>query len=659
MADVGFRDLIGSFAPGRRTEPTVAPPAQAAPPVEQASQRALVTPPPPAAPPLFGPHRQPADELGLDPTFTRLAELALHRRTGTPLVIGIGGAPGSGKSFALRRIVAQAQALAGGAADAAETPFVSRIHVADIDAAALDGEPMLALAARLHASLRDSFPDLAREIGHLARDPHAAFRDCSDKLDDARRRLDGERRALDDAGSRRARLIETVLYETSGSAVDAYARANRAGLERRFAGFGIGGDALRSYKDHVLNAARSGGLLSLALRSFWAFKGQFKLIVAAALLVAVGIGLGIAIETHDGWLAAVRSGPQAGASAANWLQDHIGLLSTARTTAFTLAVLCILANLWRAFAFLRPIARGSALLGGDLDGRRRDLDGLYAHQTKRVDALEADVDRLTREAGAAERRVGDRPEPSPFEAASAGSAAALFAAVSSATRPGKGRDAGAPERVLLVLDQLDSVAPERAHALVSALRRGLGEGLVALVAFDPLRVGDAARGELHRCVDIPVILPPLDAPGSLVTSMLGRSATPSVQPRLAATSSNLDGPLGDGEAELLAAVAPLAGSTPRATRRFVDLYRLARLEGDAQRGALALTLASRLGGTDGENGPIDRASATNPGAGEPHDTRDGPLRRARDAAARFDGGAPGADALAAASAQAKRYGFDG
>ena len=102
----------------------------------------------------------------------------------------------------------------------------------------------------------------------------------------------------------------------------------------------------------------------------------------------------------------------------------MNLLDLGRNGAFGLAVLAIVANVWRAFAFVAPIFKGVRLLDGDLDTRRRDLDSLYAHQTKRVDMLDADVERLTGESAEAERRVGytgpaTLNEPSPFEAAGA------------------------------------------------------------------------------------------------------------------------------------------------------------------------------------------------------------------------------------------------
>ena len=329
-------------------------PASAAPAV-------LVTPPPRAAPvrAIFaGDRADGRDVLGVDATLAHLAQLVAHKGTQGPLCIGLLGGPGSGKSFALGRLTARIGDLAL-AAGQTQGPFLSRIHVQTIDAASLDGDPALAIAARLHAGLRQPYPDLAREIGATARDPHVVLREANEKLDESRRRLDAERRALDDAGSRRARLTETVLYEAAGSQVDAYARANRAGIEGRLNGFGLGGDPIRTYKDLVQLVAGSGGKVGLALRSLWAFRGQTKLIVLAIFLVAAGIGLGIAINDQAIWLGDLRGGQKAGASVADWVQAHIGLLGTAQTAAYGLAALALAFNLFRAISFMRPILVGA------------------------------------------------------------------------------------------------------------------------------------------------------------------------------------------------------------------------------------------------------------------------------------------------------------
>ncbi len=636
MADVGLRDL-GSFVPGNRAKNGQEPIAP------QLTTRAgepgsIIMAPPPPAPSVRaifgGDHASGADALGIDATIAHLAELAAHKGTATPLCIGLLGAAGSGKSFALTKLVARIGALAAASANA-PGPFLSHVHSQTIDAASLDGDPATALAARLHAGLRDAYPDLARELAVSARDPQVVLREVNEKLDEARRRLDSERRALDDAGSRRARLTETVLYEAAGSQVDAYARANRAGIENRLVAFGITGDPVRNYKDLVQLVAGSGGRIGLTLRSLWAFKGQTKLIVTAVVLVAIGVGIGIAIDDQETWLASLRSGPQAGVAVANWAEAHIGLLGPARTGAFVLAGLAILANLWRAAAFLQPIFKGARLLDGDLDTRRRDLDGLYAHQTKRVDALDADVEELTRESAEAERRAGGsaaKNAPSPFEtAAGAKQAQNFFAVLARMMAAGKGAEA--PRRIVLALDHLDALAPARARQILDAAHRAAAAGLVLLAAVDTRRLTDDSAedprgaGDLERWIQVPVRLDVAAGErdyGGLVQAALGHGAPaePAVKPD--ASRSALDEPVGEDEAAALTAMAGLAGRSPRAVKRFVNLYTLARLDGD-HRGALALMLAVALGGTQAERTIVGERLA----GGEPNMPFDLPQASAR------------------------------
>ncbi len=63
------------------------------------------------------------------------------------------------------------------------------------------------------------------------------------------------------------------------------------------------------------------------------------------------------------------------------------------------------------------------------------------------------------------------------------------------------------------------------------------------------------------------------------------------------------------ESTLLAGLAPLAGDTPRAVKRFVNLYRIARGQAGNNKGSLALFLALFSGGTPDEIGVLRRALA--------------------------------------------------
>jgi hypothetical protein len=583
------------------------------------------------------------DALGLDPVLALLAEVATHRGTRTPLSIGLFGGPGSGKSFALGHLAARIREVAAAASKAALGPFYPRIHVQEVDAGGLEGDPALALAAQIHAGLRQPYPELAREIAHAVRDPQAVLRDTNEKLDEARRRLDAERRTLEESGSRLARLTETVLYESAGSQIDSYARANRARIENRLAAFGFKGDPVRNYKDLVAAAGESGGLLGLLPRALFEFKGQLRLIVWAVLLALVGFGLNAAIDTKETWLAALRNGPQFIVAAEAWLTDHIGLLALGRKAAYFAAAFLIALNLLRAASFLRPVFAGVRLLRADLENRRRDLGSLYAHQTKRVDILAGDVERLSRAAAEAERRAGGAGahggllDPPPFETSAAAHAQGFFTSLGGLLREDKFQAKGlAPRRIVLVLDHLESVSPERARLILGTLHRiAAASGLVVLTAADPQQLA-ASRAELERWVQVPVSLDAragLSDYEALVTQVLGQVPAEARKPRVDPAHSLLDEPLSEREAGLLAALAPLAGASPRAVKRLINLYALARTESVAPKGLLALFLAVDLGGTWAE-----RQAAAALGAGAPFEGEVSPgLTQAISAVEAFEG----------------------
>jgi hypothetical protein len=601
----------------------VAPPL---PPLAQPSEPGVIVTPPPASPPIrpvfVGDRRDTPDVLNFAPTLDLIAALAAHRGTQTPVTIALLGPAGSGKSFALRQIGARIAQLASSAA----APFVSKIHVQSIDAAALDGDPGLAVAARLYAGLRQTYPEFAGELGTAAQDPHVALREADEKLDEARRRLDSERRALEEAGARRARLTETVLYESAGSQVDSYVRANRPMIESRLRSFGIaGGDAVRSYKDLVQLVARSGGKTSLVLRSFWAFKGQTKLIVTAILLLLAAWGLGLAVDQQDVWLADLRGGPKAGAALADWFATHMSLLSHAQTAAVVLALAALIANGVRAVAFLRPVFRGAQLLDSDLDNRRRDLDGLYAHETKRVDSLERDVERLTRNLAEAERRASESQGSALNVASPFGSdgphAPDVFDFLSrrlNAASPSTAVGTAYPQRILLAIDNLDCIPPERARAVLDALHRLGGPGFVTIAAADLARLDPKAlrRNELERWIEVPVRLDALGAStdrDALVRAALGEAAASAEGNKSDSPRPDLDAPLDEDEKALLAALTDLAGQTPRAVKRFVNLYRIARLASDRSRAPLAFMLAVQ-GGSEADRKMVAEALVGEPGA---------------------------------------------
>jgi hypothetical protein len=663
VTDVRLRDL-GSFGPGNRGTEPAAPelpshlPAASGldlPPV-------IITPPPVSSNRAVFAGDSPSgeDALGRDGAVEILAEAAAHRGTSMPLTIGLFGGPGSGKTFALGRLATRIRDVAAAASKGPLGPFYQRIHVQEVDAGGLEGDPALALAAQLHAGLRQPYPELAREIAHALRDPQAVLRDINEKLDGARRRLDAERRTLEESGSRLARLTETVLYESAGSQIDSYARANRARIENRLNAFGFKGDPVRNYKDFVAAAVESGGLFGLLPRALFEFKGQLRLIIWAVVLVLAGAGLNIAIDMKDSWSAALSSGPQFVATAGTWLTNHIDLLATGRKAAYLLAAVLVIANLLRAASFLRPVVSGVRLLRADLDNRRRDLGSLYAHQTKRVDILADDVERMSRAAAEAERRAGGAGahggllDPPPFETNAAAHAHGFFASLGGLLHDDKFQAKGlAPRRIVLVLDHLESVSPERARLIFGTLHRIAGvSGLVVLATADPQQLG-ASRAEIDRWVQVPVCLDPEAAlPGydALVTQALSRAPAVAPKPQIDPAHSLLDEPLSEREAVLLTALAPVAGATPRAVKRLINLYTLARADGSGPKGLLALFLAVDLGGTWGE-----RQAAAALGTAVPFDGEVSPrLAQAIKAVEAFEGRSAAPEA-ARASARARLF----
>jgi hypothetical protein len=619
VTDIAMRDL----AKEGRSEP-LAP--------------SLPTPPVPAEPGKRGrifaaDLPRGADALSLDKALRPLAELAVHRDTEPPLTIALLGESGSGKSFALAKLLAEIEALSA-AAVGERSPFLSRIAALRIQVGGFDGEPSVALAGALYDKLAATFPEFVREVAHAVRDPQIVVREAAERLDEGRRRLDAERQKLDDIESRRARLPETVLFDSAGSQVDAYARANRAKIESRLEGFGITGDPIANYKSMVRDIAESGGpggRIGAALRAFWGFNGQTRLLVAAAILVLAGIGLDAAVADQAKWLASLRSASEQLASLSIWIEAHIDWLRLAAKAAYVAAALALIVNLWRGVRFLRPLFRGVSLLESDVSGRRRAIDALYAHQMRRVDGLEADVELAARRAAEAERRVGTsgrsdaQAEPSPFEDTTLkGQADRFFAALGTfmegvqRTGAAVGAPGGltsVPQRLVVALDEIDALPQEKAAALLDAAHRAFANaGIVTLLAADPARVGADATA-LEKWIQVPFRVSAVGAAddAAFVAHVIGQVGADHAKTRAEAKGAPVDWSISPAESGLLAALAPLAGGSPRAVKRFVNLYRIARAQAPEHKGVVALMLALQQGGTDSEIAAVRNAL----GEGEP------------------------------------------
>jgi KAP family P-loop domain len=556
------------------------------------------------------------DALGLGKALRPLAELAAHRDAETPLTIAFLGESGSGKSFALTKLLAEIEALSA-AAVSTGSPFLTRIANLRIDVGGFDGEPSVALAGALYDKLGVEFPEFVREVAHAVRDPQIVAREAAERLDEARGRLDAEHQKLDEIESRRARLAETVLFESAGSQVDAYARANRAKIESRLEGFGITGDPIANYKSMVRDIAESGGLLGRvggALRAFWAFKGQTRLLVTAAILALVGFGLDAAVADQAKWLASLRGASQGLASLATWIEAHIDWLTLAAKIAYAAAVLALVANFLRGVQLLRPLFRGVGLLETDVLNRRRALDALYAHQMRRVDGLEADVELAARSAAEADRRAGTpaplkaQAEVSPFADSTLKAQAERFFAALGAFMEGVQRNGAVagglksvPERLVVALDHVDALPQGKARALLEAAHRAFASpGTVTLVAVDPARI-EADAAALEKWIQVPFRLEGAGAAdhAAFVAQVIGQADAAGTQTRTEVWAP-LDWSISAAESGLLAAVAPLAGGSPRAVKRLVNLYRIARPQAREDKSVLAMMLALEQGGTSHE-----------------------------------------------------------
>ena len=627
MANTGL-GALGAIVPGSRlAEPNAVP---ARPPASRIVEPEAV----PSRTIFAADLPDGPDALGIDAPLGLLAGLAAHARIETPLTIGLFGPSGSGKSFALTKLIRSIEDLH--AANPA-SPYIGEIVTLRVDAAHIEGHPATALAGALHASLARTFPALAAEAACAARDPRAAASEALERLDVSRRKFEAEKRALDEANARRARLAESILYQTPGSQVDTYTSANKARIKGLLSKLGSPSNPLLAYKDMAGTIAGTPGWArrtGFVLRAFFAFKGQTKSIATAILLLILGAALGFAIDKHVAWLGWLRAN-ESSVAIANWLEAHMDLLASLRGIVFVGAAIALGVSVWRASRLLQLVFRGAALLQADLAVARRETDGLFAHQARRVEALAAEVNILSRRAAEAERRAVDAlpvsstlGEPSPFAIDTAPQQAQAFAAAVGAmiarpceTRPGKsgGR---APGRIVLALDHLDAVPASRGREILVYARSLFNQGFVMLIAADPARLAGAA-GEtpsLDKWIQVPVQIGEIASRANyatLVRAILGGRGGLEPRVRNAETSAlpALDQPLSAAENQLLADLAPLAGSSARALKRFVNLYRLTRSAGPNHRGALAFMLALDAGGTPSEIAAVnDALSSSEPEA---------------------------------------------
>lgn len=611
-------------------KPPVPAPPQAAPPPVPPPLDSAPRPPAPAEPNqasrpsrVFASDRPTADGAAEPtPALDRLAELIVHRNAETPFTLAIVGGPGTGKTRALSQVARWAASLSRGAEGKA-SPYLPGLVTVAASAVDLAADPVRAVAERLHRVLTRTAPDVAGEAAEEANygsgDPHAHLRAVGERLDAARRRLDAERNNRDEAESRRARLTETLLYDSGGSRVDAYARANRASIETALTSFGLGkGDTLATYKGLVHTLADSGGparRVVFCLKSLWAYRGQTKLLVWAVLFFVAAWLFGL-MRQNPSWLDPLTSGGETLRNLGEGVRARIGLLGVARQLSLLAGFLCLAACLWRAIRFSRPLLRGASLIDADVAVRRVELDNLVAHHAQRVEALTGETEALSRRVTEAERRAAGA-EPvvaSPVFLGEGGVDEAprvyLFA-----LDQRLGRD-GAKRRALVLLDDLDRLAPEAALDVLEKTSTALaGRSFVLAASFDADRIagalGESGARRLERLVQASYRVGLAPAPDwRAFVSRVCAPRAPAAPRTPDLSRSALDMPLDEKEQKLLAGLAPLAGPSPRRVKRFINLYRLGRHDAAGDLAGFAFALALSIGGAPNEVAAVRGAVAT-------------------------------------------------
>ncbi len=610
----------------------------ASPPPSKAAQGGAVYPsttaaPSSAAPIFLSDSAEGADVLDVAAIVQPLAQLCVTERVQTPFLAAIAGPPGAGKTFALKRLAHTIETFAG------KPGTLRRVVVARVDA--FDGaEAPVALASAAYAAL-DSEPGgvdnsaLLDESIHAGGDPLRAAKAASDRHDEIVSKLEAERAQRDEVEARSARLADALLFETPGSRVDVFARARRGAIDARLRRFALAGsDAGASYRDLVrdMGTMGAGGRASVALRSIWAYAGQRRL-----LLWAVGafiLGAAVSFLHGDAAQSAIHGAAPQVAPAGDWIAAHGEWFDRAAKILYLLGALALALNLWRAISFSSLLLRGAQHLSLDLRDRRRDLDNRLARLNQRVAALSTEAEAAAKRAEAAARRAGAKaasraPDPDFLDARQVPSAAARSFLSALGERIGQGPAAGAPDRLVFVIDNLDSLPASAAIAWIETAQSVIGPSSIGVMALDPARLVDPlggpsdARRRLDRSLQVVVNLPRrADLDGERIVAKLlateGRATPVRFVPEL---ETALEEPLSATEAALLTALAPLAAHSPRGAKRFLNAYRLARCS-SAPRPVVALMQAvafadedaraavqSRLIGGAGELGDFEAPEA--------------------------------------------------
>ena len=666
-ANSKFR-LLGGVQAGDKVAPPFAARGPAPAPV---SIDPPMSPPPPPAPPVVEPiflanSVEGADLLNLGPVVQPLAHLCVTPQVQTPFLAALAGPSGAGKTFALARLKQAIDGLSGATAG----PALGRVATVHVDAAG-GTEASIALASAAYAALDREpggvdYSALLDDLGHAGGDPHRAATAAADRHEDVLRKLEAERVQRDDVEARRARLADSLLFDTPGSRIDAFIRGRRGTIEARLRRFGLAGaDADASYRHLVrdMSTLGAGARAAIILRSIWGYGSQARLLLWA--IVAFVLAFGLRLIANGSATPVLERQAEATKPVADWIGDHSGWFDRASEILLLLGALALLINLWRALSFSSLLLRGARLLSNEVRERARDLNSRIGRLNQRVMTLTTEAEAAAKRAEAATSRAGHRATaraPGPEfldmgrrpETVARAFLAALAGRIAQPSALGP-----APERLVFLVDNLDALPPAEAVEWIDAAQGALGEGSVAVLAFDPRRLIDTLAGErgarrrLDRWLQLTVNLPARS--GGEGEALIGRllSAPP---PAPAAPDGKLAAalvePLSSVEKTLLAALAPLAAQSPRGAKHFINAYRLARCStaprpavalmqavafaDDESRAAMRARLASVSGDATEVSGPlalVNAAKAARAAAGGPIPVED--ANAAAEVAARY------------------------
>ena len=220
------------------------------------------------------------------------------------------------------------------------------------------------------------------------------------------RKLEGERTQRDEVEAKRARLADALAFDTPGSRLDVFARANRGTIEAQLRRFGLAGsDSDSSYRNLArdVSTISAGGRVGVVLRSIWAYGSQARLLLWGSSPSCWGSSFGFCTAKRRP-MRSSRGATRSSPPGIGWRRRR--RFDRAAQIFFILGALAIALNLWRALGFSNLLLRGSRLLTQETRYPRQDLEARAARLNQRVAALTAEADAAAKRAEAASERAG-------------------------------------------------------------------------------------------------------------------------------------------------------------------------------------------------------------------------------------------------------------